>query len=155
MNTMTLESTAFEPGGPIPVGNTCDAEDLSPPLSWSQPPDGTRTLALVCDDPDAPGGTWVHWVLFNLPSRTRHLEASVPPREELDSGARQGRNDFGRVGYGGPCPPRGKPHRYFFRLYALDMELALEAGVTRAAVMKAMHGHVLETAELMGTYQRR
>jgi len=152
---MSLQSSAFESGNPIPIANTCDAQDESPPLRWGEPPAGTRSFVLICDDPDAPHGTWVHWVLFNLPGETRSLAAAVTPREELESGAKQGRNDFGRLGYGGPCPPKGKPHRYSFRIYALDAPLALEAGVTKGAVVKAMEGHVLAAGELMGTYQRR
>lgn len=154
MKSMTLESPAFEPGGAIPVGNTCDGEDLSPALHWSRPPEGTRSFALICDDPDAPSGTWVHWVLFNIAPGADRLDPNMPPREEAAGGAKQGRNDFGRIGYGGPCPPRGKPHRYFFRLYALDTVLDLDAGVTKASVLKAAKEHVLGVGELMGTYRR-
>jgi Raf kinase inhibitor-like YbhB/YbcL family protein len=152
----TMTSTAFTDRGTIPALHTCDAEDLSPELSWDQPPVGTRSLALVCDDPDAPMGTWVHWVLYDIPPETSGLPEGVPATERLSQpgGARQGKNDFGRVGYGGPCPPPGKPHRYFFRLYALDALLELEPGATKGQLEKAMEGHVLGAAGLVGTYAR-
>ena len=152
--TLDLETSAFEPGGAIPERHTCDGGDVSPALSWSAPPAGARSLALVCDDPDAPRGTWVHWVLYNLPAGTQRLDEGVPATAELPSGARQGRNDFRRIGYGGPCPPPGPPHRYYFRLYALDVVLALASGATRKDLDRAMKGHVLADAELMGRYQR-
>jgi Raf kinase inhibitor-like YbhB/YbcL family protein len=152
--TLELETSAFEPGGAIPERHTCDGGDVSPALSWSAPPAGARSLALVCEDPDAPRGTWVHWVLYNLPAGTRQLEEGVPATAELPSGARQGRNDFRRIGYGGPCPPPGPPHRYYFRLYALDVVLGLPSGATRKDLDRAMTGHVLADAELMGRYQR-
>jgi Raf kinase inhibitor-like YbhB/YbcL family protein len=129
--SLKINSTAFREGETIPKQYTGDGKDLSPPLQWGVPPDGTRSLALICDDPDAPRGTWVHWVLFNLPSDVRALDEGVPPKETLANGTRQGKNDFGKVGYGGPAPPRGKPHRYFFKLYALDTVLDLQAGATK------------------------
>jgi hypothetical protein len=149
-----LTSTAFTEGGTIPRKHTCDGEDVSPPLIWDNVPGGTKSFALICDDPDAPMGTWVHWVLFNLPADTRSLPEAVPPDKELPSGARQGTNDFRKIGYGGPCPPPGKPHRYFFKLYALDTTLDLPAGSTKAQVVKAMDGHVLAEGQLMGKYGR-
>jgi len=151
---MQVTSSAFVPGGDMPIAHTCDGKDVSPPLSWTEPPGGTRSFALICDDPDAPVGTWVHWVLFNLPAETRSLSEKFPVDPELPTGARQGKNDFGRTGYGGPCPPPGPSHRYFFRVYALDAPLAVAAGARKADVEKAMRGHVLAQGELMGRYGR-
>ncbi len=153
----TLESPAFGPGAAIPVEHTCDGEDLSPALRWGEPPRGTVAFALICDDPDAPAGTWVHWLLWDVPAQVRELPRGLPPQAVLRNpeGAKQGRNDFRRLGYGGPCPPPGKPHRYFFRLYALDRKLELSGGATRAELERAMAGHVLAQTELMGTYGRR
>jgi Raf kinase inhibitor-like YbhB/YbcL family protein len=151
---MMLTTSSFAPGSPIPKPSTCDGEDLSPQLAWSEIPVDTRSFALICDDPDAPRGTWVHWVLFNLPADAVELSAGVPKAPELPSRARQGVNDSGDVGYSGPCPPRGKPHRYFFRLYALDTLLNLSPGIKRSDLDAAMAGHVLAEASLMGTYGR-
>jgi len=148
-----LTSTAFVQGKPIPRQYTCDGQDISPPLSWSDPPAGTRSLALIADDPDAPVGVWVHWVLYNLPAESRGLPEAVPADAELADGSRHGRNSWRRPGYGGPCPPRGT-HRYFFKLYALDTVLDLRAGADKGQLLKAMEGHVLAQAELMGTYAR-
>lgn len=148
-----LRSSAFREGETIPGEHTGDGADRSPPLEWSDPPDGTVRLALLCDDPDAPRGIWVHWILFNLPGETRRLELGVPSGESAAGGV-HGRNDFGTLGYGGPAPPPGKPHRYFFQLYALDSALPLSAGATRDQLLAAMKGHVLAEAKLMGTYQR-
>lgn len=150
-----LESKAFKTGSDIPSKFTCDGENVSPELSWSTPPKGTESLALIADDPDAPVGTFVHWVLYDLPGHARQLAEGVPATADPPGGGRQGTNDFRRIGYGGPCPPPGKPHRYFFRLYALDRKLGLAPGARRAEVDQAMQGHVLEQAELMGRYQRR
>jgi Raf kinase inhibitor-like YbhB/YbcL family protein len=152
--SIELSSTAFQSGETIPKPYTGDGADRSPPLRWSEPPAGTRSLALICDDPDAPRGTWVHWVLFNLPAQTRALEEGVPTTESLDNGARQGKNDFGNLGYGGPAPPKGKPHRYFFKLYALDAVVDLPAGATKAQLLDAMKGHILDQGELVGKYGR-
>jgi Raf kinase inhibitor-like YbhB/YbcL family protein len=149
-----LKTSAFPPGGDIPARFTCDGPDDSPALEWTEPPSGTHSFALVVDDPDAPRGTWVHWVLYGLPSSVRALPEGVPPEGELPSGARQGRNDFRRIGYGGPCPPPGPAHRYYFRLFALDRALDLKSGVKRDDVDRAMEGHVLARAELMGRYKR-
>lgn len=151
---MKLSTTTFEPGQPIPRASSCDGEDRSPDLSWSDVPVSTRSLAVICDDPDAPRGTWVHWVLFNLPADAVELSSGVPRQPELPSGARQGINDGGDIGYSGPCPPPGDPHRYFFRLYALDTALNLGPGVNRSDLDQAMTGHVLAEAAIMGTYQR-
>jgi Raf kinase inhibitor-like YbhB/YbcL family protein len=151
---MQLVSSAFQPGAPIPARFTCDGQDLSPPLQWSGHPAQTKSFALIMDDPDAPGGTFVHWVLYNVPPVTLALPEAVPSKSSLGDGSRQGRNSFGKTGYGGPCPPSGT-HRYFFRLYALNRELELAAGATREQLLSAMKGHVLAEAELMGRYARR
>jgi Raf kinase inhibitor-like YbhB/YbcL family protein len=152
--SIKLTSPAFQPGATIPKQYTGDGADRSPPLIWSDPPSGTKSLALICDDPDAPRGTWVHWVLFNLPATSRELEEGVPTTEVLDNGARQGKNDFGKIGYGGPAPPKGKSHRYFFKLYALDVSLELKVGATKAQLVDAMKGHILAEGELVGNYGR-
>lgn len=150
---MKIESPVFRDGGSIPAEYTCDGRDISPPLSWSGVPGGIRSLALICDDPDAPMGTWVHWVLYNLPSETLSLPEGVPPDAVLDSGALQGKNDFGRIGYGGPCPPSGK-HRYFFKLYALDSLLSLKQGAEKKELLKAMEGHIRGECRIVGHYAR-
>jgi Raf kinase inhibitor-like YbhB/YbcL family protein len=146
-----LTSPAFANGETIPSGYTCDGGDISPPLQWSQPPPGTGSLALIADDPDAPVGTWVHWVIYDLPADLRSLPEAVPAGAELPQGGRHGQNSWKRTDYGGPCPPGGT-HRYFFKLYALDSLLGLDAGATKAQLLKAMQGHILAQAELMGTY---
>jgi Raf kinase inhibitor-like YbhB/YbcL family protein len=150
---MKLMSPAFEEGAMIPPQYTCDDKDVSPPLEWSQVPEGTKTFALICDDPDAPMGTWVHWVAFNLPGSMKNLAEDIPPSEQLPDGTKQGRNDFRRIGYGGPCPPGGT-HRYYFKLYALESELRLKAGCTKAELLEAMEGHILAECQLMGKYSR-
>jgi len=151
-----LTSAAFRDGAPIPGKYTCDGGDVSPPLTWSGAPAGTRSVALIADDPDAPGGTWVHWVLYNLPAEVSELPENIAKVESLDlGGARQGRNDFRRPGYGGPCPPPGPAHRYFFKLYALDTRLELKAGAQKKDVEAALEGHALGSAQLMGTYARQ
>lgn len=154
VKTMKLESSAFEANGFIPPKYTCDRDNISPPLHWDEPPAGTHSLALICDDPDAPMGTFVHWVLYDLPPKTRQLAESVPVVAELPAGGVQGKNDFRKSGYGGPCPPSGT-HRYFFKLYALDKKLELEPGAAKAQLLKAMEGHVLASAELVGRYARQ
>ena len=146
-------SPAFADGHPIPAVYTCEGRDVSPPLRWSDPPAGTMSVALISDDPDAPGKTWVHWVLYNLPDDVRTLPEAMAPDAQLPDGARQGRTDFGRTGYGGPCPPSGT-HRYVFKLYALDRMLELSPSATKAQLEAAMHGHVLAQAQLIGTYRR-
>src|SRR5208337_1275109 len=151
---LALTTTAFSAGGEIPKKYTCDGADLSPTLAWNDIPAGTQSLALIADDPDAPVGTWTHWVIWNIPAKLTGLAENVLKTEALADGRRQGRNDFRRIGYGGPCPPAGKPHRYFFRLYALDSKLDLHAGANRADLEQAMKGHVLAQAEVMGKYGR-
>jgi Raf kinase inhibitor-like YbhB/YbcL family protein len=150
---LTLTSPAFQNGGMIPRKYTCDGQDLSPPLEWAGAPEGTKSIALISDDPDAPMGTWVHWVIYNLPPGASSLPEGLAREPELEKGARQGMTDFRRVGYGGPCPPRGV-HRYFFRLYALDAELPLKPGATKKELLKAMQGRILAEGELMGKYGR-
>jgi len=151
---LSLSSTAFKGGEIIPVKYTCEGQDVSPPLMWSELPQGTQSLALIVDDPDAPVGVFTHWVLFNIPPDSGELPEAVPTQAQLPSGALQGKNDFGRVGYGGPCPPPGRPHRYCFTLYALDRVLDLKAGVSKKQVLDAMQGHILAQGQLIGTYQR-
>ena len=148
-----ITSTAFEEGGMIPEKYTCDGIDVSPPLTWTSIPEGTKALALICDDPDAPIGTWVHWVLFNLPANIIEMPENIPTERELENGAKQGMNDFRKIGYGGPCPPGGT-HRYYFKLFALDIELNLEAGATKSQLLEAMEGHILGEGQLMGRYKR-
>jgi Raf kinase inhibitor-like YbhB/YbcL family protein len=152
--TLVLKSSAFAQGAEIPKKHTCDAEDVSPALEWSGPPPRTVTLALVMDDPDAPNGTWVHWVMWNLPAAAHQLPEAVKKRDPLEDGTRQGRNSFGKVGYNGPCPPHGKPHRYFFRLYALDEKLDLTPGSSNVVLQQAIQGHIIVEADYMGTYHR-
>jgi hypothetical protein len=151
---LELKTTAFRTSGNIPRQFTCEGANASPALTWSDPPAGTKSFALIVDDPDAPMGTFVHWVVYNLPPATHQLPEGVPAGGDLRGGGMQGMNDFPKTGYGGPCPPPGKPHRYFFRLYALDSLLTLKAGARRAEVDRAMKGHVLAQAELMGTFGR-
>lgn len=151
---MKIESAAFANNSTIPSQYTCDGSNISPPLSWGEPPAGTKSLVLICDDPDAPGGTFVHWVLYDLPPTTRQLPEGIPPRAQLQGGGIQGKNDFGRIGYGGPCPPDGT-HRYFFKLYALDKTLGIPPGATKAAVESAIAGRILTKAEIVGRYSRR
>ena len=152
--SIELTSTAFQSGAAIPKQYTADGAGLSPPLRWSEPPPSTKSIALICDDPDAPRGTWVHWVLFNLPAQSRELEEGVPNSVTLTKGAREGKNDFGNIGYGGPAPPKGKAHRYFFKLYALAVILELAPGASKAQLEAAMKGHIVAQGELMGTYKR-
>jgi Raf kinase inhibitor-like YbhB/YbcL family protein len=148
-----ITSKAFNEGQPLPRQYTCDGMNVSPPLEWSDVPKNAKTLAIICDDPDAPSKTWVHWVLYNLPAEKIGLIENVPPTEKLPGGGLQGTNDFRKVGYGGPCPPSGT-HRYFFKIFALDSELPLKAGATKAELLKAMEGHTLAHGQLMGTYSR-
>lgn len=150
----TMRSTAFSNGGDIPKEFTCSGEDRSPALEWSEAPAGTKSFALIADDPDAPLGTWVHWVIFNIPGAAHLLPGTIDKKDQLADGARQGRNDFRKIGYNGPCPPPGKPHRYFFKLYALNSDLRLAPGASKKDVERAMEGHILGHAEWMGRYQR-
>ena len=153
MSEFTLESSAFEEGGSIPRQHTCDGKDSSPPLSWTDAPEKTASFALLVEDPDAPGKTWVHWVLYDLPPTTASLPEGVPQKPKLESGGVQGVNDFRKVGYGGPCPPSGT-HRYIFELSAVDRRLGLPAGSNRDQVAAAMEGHILAKARLTGRYSR-
>ncbi len=153
MMALQLSSPAFKMGETIPKVYTCDGEDRSVPLSWTEPPAGTRSFALIADDPDAPMGTWVHWVLYNIPASTRSLPEGISAAATLPDGSLHGKNSWQRLGYGGPCPPRGT-HRYFFKLYALDTVLTLRAGATKEELLKAIAGHILAQAELMGVYKR-
>ncbi len=149
-----LTSEAFKDGADIPARFTCDGDNASPQLTWSDLPLDTKSLALIADDPDAPSGTFNHWVLFNLPSYSKGLTDDVPKTDKLDSGALQGRNSFGQIGYSGPCPPFGSVHHYHFQLYALDSNLDLKAGATKAQVLAKMEGHVVGRAELIGLFKR-
>ena len=151
---LAVTTGAFPAGGAIPKSFTCDGGDTSPGLEWSGAPAGVQSFALIVDDPDAPAGTWTHWIAWNIPAQSTALPDGVPKNETLGDGTRQGRNDFQRIGYGGPCPPQGKPHRYFFRLYALDRKLELKAGAGRSELERAMKGHVLAQGEITGKYGR-
>ena len=151
--SIQITSTAFADGGLIPSQYTCDGEDISPPLTWSGIPDETKSLALISDDPDAPGRTWVHWVVYDLPPDSTGLPEGIPATETISGGGTQGKTDFGRIGYGGPCPPSGT-HRYFFKLYALDTTLSLLPGTDKAQLESEMDGHILAQTELMGKFSK-
>ena len=150
---IVITSPAFVDNGMIPAKYACDGVDISPPLNLEGVPEKARSIALVCDDPDAPAGTWVHWVLYNWPVGDKVIPPAVPPDKNLANGGRQGLNDFRRIGYGGPCPPGGT-HRYFFKIYALDAKLELAAGATKANLLQAMKGHVLAEGQIMGKYKK-
>jgi Raf kinase inhibitor-like YbhB/YbcL family protein len=150
---MMLTSSAFQSEGMIPVQHTCDGPDHSPALTWGDVPENAKALALICDDPDAPAGTWVHWVYYNIPAHLGGLPAGIAGTDHPEIGGAQGVNDFRRIGYGGPCPPSGT-HRYFFKLYALDRMLDLKSRATKTELLQAMQGHVLREAVLMGRYRR-
>ena len=150
---LDIKSTAFGEGGLIPKKYTCDGADVSPQLSWSQPPEGTGSIVLICDDPVAPMGTWVHWVLYGLSPDTLEISEGIPDDKEVLGGAKHGVNDFRKYGYGGPCPPGGT-HRYFFKLYAVDTEVDLDPGATKDEVLGAIKGHILAEEQLMGRYSR-
>jgi Raf kinase inhibitor-like YbhB/YbcL family protein len=149
-----ITSPAFDEGGLIPPKYTCDGADISPPLQWDAVPEGTKSIALISDDPDAPVGTWVHWVLYNLPPDAKELTENIPTDENLPSGAKQGITDFRRTGYGGPCPPSGT-HRYFFKIYALDTVLELQPRAAKSVLLNAMEGHILAQGQLIGKYKRQ
>ena len=152
---MKLTSADFKEGGMLPPRFTCDRAGVSPSLHWEDVPDGTACFALICEDPDAPNGVFTHWVLFNLPSGSRDLGEGVPKESVLAIGARQGTNSFGQIGYGGACPPSGdREHRYFFKLYALDADVALKAGAKKEQLLDALSDHILAEAQLMGRYKR-
>lgn len=149
---LSLSSSSFEPGASIPVVYTCKGKDISPPLQWSEPPQGTKSLALIMDDPDAAG--WTHWVVFNLPADVRGLEEAIAKKIEQFAGAQNGSNSWNRQGYGGPCPPFGE-HRYVFRIYALDKLLSAPSGASKKDVLGLMSGHILATGELMGKFAKK
>jgi len=151
---MEISSPSFRDGESLPLDITCGGPGLSPKLDWKGIPETTKSLAVVCDDPDAPRGTWTHWVIYSLPPSGSGLESGLPPAATLPGGVLQGTNDYGKVGYDGPCPPPGKPHRYYYRLYALDILLELPSGARRAELQTAMRGHILAEASLMGTFRR-
>lgn len=154
VSKLTVTSTAFRDGETIPTKYTADGANVSPPLSISGVPSGSKSIALICDDPDAPRGTFVHWVLFNWPVREKSIPENVPPVQKLANGAMQGKNDFGRIGYGGPAPPSGV-HRYYFKVYALDIKLDLKPGSTKQQLEKAMKDHIVGKGQLMGRYGRK
>ena len=152
---MKLSSTAFDEGGTLPPRFTCDGEGVSPPLGWEDVPDGTQSFALICEDPDAPSGIFTHWLLYNLSSGNRELGEGMPTDEVLSIGARQGKNGFDKMGYGGACPPRGdREHRYIFKLYALDANLSIEPGAEKEQLLGAIRDHVLAETQLTGKYKR-
>ena len=154
MEQISISSDAFKDGNSLPVEQTCDGDDRSPALLWDTVPAGTRSIALIVDDPDAPGKTWVHWVIYNILANSTGLPPGVPKNKTLDDGSLQGKNDFGKIGYNGPCPPPGKPHRYFFKVYALDTTLSLKSGATKSQLAAAMSGHILAQGEMIGKYGR-
>lgn len=152
--SFSLSSPAFVQGATIPPKYTCDESDQSPPLNWTGAPASVQSFALIMDDPDAPAGTWVHWLIFNIPANATGLPENMPTDPTLVDGSIQGTNSWGRIGYGGPCPPSGQ-HRYFFKLYALDARLSLDSKAAKPDLLKAMEGHILAQTELMGVYRRR
>jgi Raf kinase inhibitor-like YbhB/YbcL family protein len=151
---LNVTSPAFKDSQRIPVKYTADGQDMSPPLKWTDIPEGVTEYALIVEDPDAPGGTFTHWVIYGIPGSYDHLDDGVPQVEELDNGAMQGPNSMGKIGYMGPSPPKGKPHRYIFTLYALDSKLGLPAGITKEELRKAMHGHIISEGKVTGLYGR-
>lgn len=153
--TLTLKSPAFQKGQSIPAQYTCDGKNISPAVSWTHIPDGTKSFALIIDDPDAGATPWVHWVIFNIPKDQRTLRKNIPGKRKLVNGALQGINDFKEIGFGGPCPPKGPPHQYVMKLYALNTKLDLPPGATKAQVVQAMKGHIVGKAVLKASYKRR
>lgn len=151
---LALESPDFKPGGMIPKRYTCDGEDLSPPLRWTDAPRGARSFAIICEDPDAPMETWVHWLIYSIPPERTELGQGIPKEKMLRDGTKQGRNSWGKIGYSGPCPPRGRHHRYFFILHALDTGLDLAAGAGKEQFLETMEGHTLAKAQVVGLYGR-
>jgi len=151
---LTISSPSFSNGGAIEKKFTCDGADVSPQLAWAEPPAGTKTFALLADDPDAPVGNWNHWVIWNLPANLQSLAEGVSKSAHLPDGSEQGKNDFRKTGYNGPCPPAGKPHRYYFKLFALDIKLNLNSDARKPELERAMKGHILAQAEWMGRYGR-
>ena len=151
---MEIKSSSFQEGDMIPAKYTCDGQNISPPLAWNGAPADTKSFAVICDDPDAPAGTWVHWVIFDIPASINGLPESVPRRDEVPGLGKSGKNTSQHYGYDGPCPPGGT-HRYYFKLYALDALLNLNAGLSKEALLKTMKGHVLAEAQVMGRYKRQ
>jgi Raf kinase inhibitor-like YbhB/YbcL family protein len=150
-----ITSPAFNPGEPIPTKYTCDGEDVSPPLRWIGMPQTTQSIAIIVEDPDAPSGTFVHWVIYDIPGSATELPEGLPKTESLPSGVKQGVNDFKKLGYGGPCPPQGSAHRYDFHIYALDLQVQFRAGMGKQELLNLIEGHVTAQGILMGTYRRR
>ena len=150
---MKLNSSAFEEGGMIPSKYTCDGENISPPLSWSGEPENTKSFVITCDDPDAPSGNWIHWVIYDIPVNVLELKENVPPQKILENSAKQGLSDFGKIGYGGPCPPGGT-HRYIFKIYAINKMLELEAGLKKSEVLKAIDGNILAETQILSKYKK-
>ncbi len=153
LKKINLYSNNFENNGYIPTKYTCEGKDISPQLHWEGIPDGTKSIAIICDDPDAPMGTWVHWVIYNIPPESNSLKEDFPKVSKTESGILQGINDFRRIGYGGPCPPPGKPHRYFFKIYALDTTIDVK-NLTKEKLLEKMEDHILGYGELIGLYKR-
>ncbi|MEL7669769.1 YbhB/YbcL family Raf kinase inhibitor-like protein [Methanobacterium sp.] len=151
---INLMSDVFEEGDIIPTMHTCDDKNISPPLRWDSLPERTMSFAILCEDPDAPRGTWTHWIIFNILPSVMELSAGIKNEEKLSNGMTQGINDFGYAGYGGPCPPEGEKHRYFFRIYALDTTLNLSPGANRKEFLRALNENVLDEGQLMGIYGR-
>ncbi|GAB4169152.1 MAG: YbhB/YbcL family Raf kinase inhibitor-like protein [Calditrichia bacterium] len=155
MESFYLKADAFHEGDMIPVKFTCQGEDVSPQLQWGHVPEGTESFALICDDPDAPMGTWVHWVVYNIPADYTGFTEGMGNKQELPDGIQQGVNDFGNTNYGGPCPPPGAPHRYYFKLYALDTLTDFKAGLTKSELLNQIESHIIAKTELMGKYRRK
>lgn len=150
-----IESPAFRNGEEIPIKYTCQGDDISPPLEWKGLPEETEEIAIICDDPDAPLMVWVHWIIYGISPEKNGLPEAVPKKEILEEGEKQGKNSWGRIGYGGPCPPGGKPHRYYFKIYALDKKLDIEQGIKKKRLLREMEGHIIAKAELIGKYARK
>jgi len=153
-SALEIKSGSFLNESDIPSEYTCDAQNVSPQISWSQAPDNTVSFVLICDDPDSPSKSWTHWVVFNIPKEKSSLQEKLPAIGTFDDGMIQGRNDFGKTGYYGPCPPPGDPHRYFFKLFALDIELLLDENSSKDDVLGRIEGHILAQAQIFGRYQR-
>jgi len=151
--SISIKSNAFSEGGMITAKYTCDGKDISPDISWTGIPEGAKSIVLISDDPDAPAGTWVHWVVYNIPPERTGFDEGIPPKEELEDGTIQGKNDFGRIGYGGPCPPGGT-HRYYFRIYALKEKPGVRPGLTKKQIMEKINDLIISEGQLMGKYER-
>jgi hypothetical protein len=153
VKAIQISSPAFADGAAIPKKYTCEGEDVSPPLKWGPTPEGTKSFALISEDPDAPSGTWVHWVIYDIPGEVNELSENIAKSEVVLNGVKQGLNDFEKIGYGGPCPPAGKTHRYFFKIYALDSYVNLKSGARKEQLIKAIQSHILAEGQLIGTYR--